>query len=372
MPINLIDSLNDSCSSLPSIPHLSLEEYSKKTSVMTEFVNNELASRKDIASLVGENQLEIMYNNHSNHAMFMYTVFKLNYYEMLAGIIPWVYRAYSSHNFSYNYFPVELAAWKKAIKKYAPANCTDEICAVYDWMIQNHNNFVALSSVAEDESQDIPIELVKDRNEFLSSLIEGDTRKSLQIASSLCNSNKDIERFYVHIIQSSMYEIGLLWEKGKISVAQEHLASSIIGRVISNIYIEKIKAKRTRGRAVVTSATNEFHEIGSWLISDLLEANGWNVKYLGANTPKRDLLDFADSFKPDIIAISITMPYNANYASDLISSLKSQKSTKNTKIMLGGHIVNRFGQLTKIAGADGTADNARSAIDLAEEWRNNE
>jgi len=51
-----------------------------------------------------------MYDNHLNHARFMANVFRFNAYTLLVKTVIWVYRSYHSHGFSFDYFPVELAA----------------------------------------------------------------------------------------------------------------------------------------------------------------------------------------------------------------------------------------------------------------------
>ena len=137
---------------------------------------------------------------------------------------------------------------------------------------------------------------------------------------------------------------------------------------MSSIYINKISSKHSKGRAIVTSAPNEFHEIGAWFVSDLLETNGWQIKYLGANTPKKDPIELSKNYKPDVLAISATMPYNINYASDVISELKNSKETENVKIMLGGQVINKFQRFTELSGADGSAQDAIKAVALAEQW----
>ncbi len=43
------------------------------------------------------------------------------------------------------------------------------------------------------------------------------------------------------VITFSMYDIGRLWENGDISVAQEHLATSIVIRIITYLYMNLLK-----------------------------------------------------------------------------------------------------------------------------------
>jgi hypothetical protein len=79
-----------------------------------------------------------MYDNHRNHAAFMANVMWLNNYQLLADILPWVYRAYTARGFSLDYFPKVLAAGKAAIRELLPADLAPEPVAVYDWVISRH------------------------------------------------------------------------------------------------------------------------------------------------------------------------------------------------------------------------------------------
>jgi methanogenic corrinoid protein MtbC1 len=166
-----------------------------------------------------------------------------------------------------------------------------------------------------------------------------------------------------------MYEIGMLWERAEISVAEEHLASAIVVRIMATIGIAKIEVVEAKGRAVVTASPNEFHEIGAWMVSDALEQDGWMVQYLGANTPREDLVRLLQSFNPDILAISVTIPFNVNKAKDTITSVRSKSELAGMKIMVGGRVFNENPELWAVTGADGFAPNLQSARRLAAQWK---
>lgn len=122
-----------------------IRSYENKRVFLVEFVDKALTARPDIYELIGNNALKMMYDNHKNHINFMINVFKFNDYEMLVSMIPWVYKAYKSHGFSYDYFPIELTAWQSATKNYLKPEDADEINNVYKWMIEKHNRMIELS-----------------------------------------------------------------------------------------------------------------------------------------------------------------------------------------------------------------------------------
>ena len=357
MYLNL-DEIVKEASGLPLIPLAGTTVYQQKIPLLKKYVDETLSSNPAINELIGNNPLQIMYANHSHHAAFMATIFSIGNYELLARTIPWVYRAYSAHNFSYDYFPLELKTWLDAIEKHTSSDMTAEIKLIYAWMIQKHENMICLSQTEKELQIPINEDWLERKNTFLAAVLEGDHRKCLNIAQESIPTGKDIEQFYLHIIQPVMYEIGMLWERGTISVAQEHLASAIVGRVMASTSMLEVPLNKFMAKAVITSAPNEFHEIGAWMISDILEHEGWNVRYLGANTPANDLLELLRSFQPRVLALSVTMPFNILNAKEIINTIKGDAELHRILIIVGGRPFNENIELWRSTGADYFAANA--------------
>ena len=155
------------------------------------------------------------------------------------------------------------------------------------------------------------------------------------------------------------------------SSAQEHLASAIVTRVMSSLYPRFAVIEQNKGKAIVSAAPNEFHEIGPRMVADLLEIDGWDIDYTGANVPAPDLVSMAIETKPFFIAISIGMPFNIDRADAVIQQIRAEKALNSTKIMLGGLSFTMNPQLRKLMDIDGSGDSASDAVKLAAEWWNN-
>ncbi|MBI9102274.1 MAG: cobalamin-dependent protein [Spirochaetales bacterium] len=357
MNLNL-DEVIKEARSLPLISLQGMTNYQKNIPKLQKYVDDTMSSHPSINKIIGNKPLEVMYANHKHHAAFMLTVFSIGNYELLARTIPWVYRAYSAHNFSYDYFPLELEAWLEAVGKYTALELTKEIKLVYEWMIKKHENMISLSQSKMGSQPPISENWLETKNSFFTAILEGDHKACLKIAMDAIPTGKEIESFYLHVIQPVMYEVGILWERGTISVAQEHLASAIVGRVMASTSMLNAAPAKYIGKAVITAAPNEFHEIGAWMISDILENEGWNVKYLGADTPAEDLLEMLHSFQPQVLALSITMPFNILKAKEMIGKIRENEELKKIQIIIGGRVFNENTDLWRSTGADHFAANA--------------
>lgn len=342
--------------------------YESKKELLLDFVNDKLARNPKISKLIGYNPLQMMYDNHLNHINFMINVFKLNNFELLVKIIPWVYRSYHSHGFSFDYFLLELNAWKEAINKNIKEKSISEIIKVYDWLIKKHNVMIKLSKKEASSVMSISPKYVAKKNKFLSFLLKADYKSCIKMAEEIAKTKNAIKDFYLHIVQPALYEIGELWEKGKISVAEEHLATSIVSRIMANMYKKIMIEKKNKGKAIITSAPNEFHEVGSRIVADLLELDGWDIIYLGANTPDIELFKMIKKVKPKFIGISVTMPFNLDRVLNIVNSLKKNANINKTKILVGGIVFNTFPELWRIIGADGYAKDAETAVSIVKQW----
>jgi methanogenic corrinoid protein MtbC1 len=365
----MLDTFVKKAIKLEPVPPEATEAYHSNSEKLVAQVNREITGRGDLRTLIGDNSFNVLFDNHRHHVSFMDSVFYFNNFEMLARNLPWVYRTYISRGFSPDYFPAVLGAWIGAIQLHIDPATRDPLLRVYEWMLESHRDILELS--AQEELFQGPVEgsaIGHAASRFVDSLLKQDLRRSMQLAMEMVRSGMEVEALYLEVLQPSLYRIGTLWESGKISVAHEHLASATVTRIMAAIYAERVTTRRNMGKVVVTSSPNEYHEIGAWMVSDMLELHGWDVRYLGANTPKEDLLNLLEAFRPDILGISVTMPFNLRNADGIVSAVRKNSTFGHMKIMMGGALFNVMGELYKNMGADGSARNVKGACRLAAQW----
>ncbi|MFP4000094.1 MAG: B12-binding domain-containing protein [Desulfobacterales bacterium] len=356
----------------PEIPEQSALVYKQRLGELVEKVNSLMLSRSDIRMLIGDNPAGAMLDNHKNHALFMSNVFSLGAWGLLIKTVPWVYRTYRNHGFDYGYFSAHLNAWQKALEQLLSPNDAAPLLAVYEWMLSKHEDFI---NAAENFFPVLPgpaPEWEHVFREFVNKLLSGDRRACRDIAAGSVSSSAGLADFYLNVIQPAMYAVGRKWETGEISVASEHLASAIVNRIMSVQYLEFMEEPdELKGKVAITAGANEFHEIGSTMVANVLEANGWEVAYLGANTPASDFLEFISGRDFDIVAISVTMVFNLEYIKDVIDRIRSWSGQKQPWIMVGGLVFIDSPELADKLGADGCAADCRQAAELADRWIKN-
>jgi methanogenic corrinoid protein MtbC1 len=243
----------------------------------------------------------------------------------------------------------------------------------------NEDEFILLSEYFEDglsafnESLhsdfsylDIDNPHLSNAEEYLELLLRGDRRTALNNTLALYHSGVSIKEIYLNIFQPVLREVGLLWQKGKITVAHEHFVTAATQLIMSQLYPFMFKYdNRINKNIVVTCVSNELHEIGARMVADFFEMEGWDSYYFGANTPIQSVMSALQIHKADVLAVSATMTYHIRDVENFISTIKSSNNFTNLKIIVGGYPFKLAKNLWAQVGADGCAMDAKGAIDLA-------
>ncbi|HET9094563.1 MAG TPA: cobalamin-dependent protein [Solirubrobacteraceae bacterium] len=146
--------------------------------------------------------------------------------------------------------------------------------------------------------------------EYLTSLLAPDLGRARELIDEALTAGLSAREVYLRVIAPAMTEIGRLWETARISVAQEHLATQISQIVLAGLAGRLAGADDVgRGRvAIVASTPGERHALGTHMVADFLEVQGWRVLALGADVPARELVELAAERRAAVVALSTALP----------------------------------------------------------------
>jgi len=134
-----------SAENLHSIDVQFVDEYLAKTDLMVSQLNTTFTKRPDLEKLIGSNNLEMMKDNHANHARFMGVIMENYDASIFVETILWVFNAYKNHGFSSNYWAAQLNTWITITKEHVSENAFHQIEPFYQWMQVHIPEFDALS-----------------------------------------------------------------------------------------------------------------------------------------------------------------------------------------------------------------------------------
>src|SRR6202453_1351772 len=148
-----------------------------------------------------------------------------------------------------------------------------------------------------------------------------------------------------------------------VSIAQEHYCTASTQLIMSQLYPYIFRAERIfRGTIVGACVTGELHEIGALMLCDLLEMEGWNTIYLGANVPTAGIVDVLRDNRSDILAVSASMTFHIRAVREVIAAVRL--ASPEVRILVGGYAFRIAPNLWRDVGADYCADAAADAISL--------
>ncbi|TYP70250.1 cobalamin B12-binding domain-containing protein [Paenibacillus methanolicus] len=112
---------------------------------------------------------------------------------------------------------------------------------------------------------------------------------------------------YDRLLKPAMRHIGELWENNLISVADEHLASGVCEWVLERL--GPLPDDSRRFRAMLLCTEGELHDLGLKMCAGIFREHRWDTRYYGPNLPLEYAMAGALHYKPDVIAMSLTMQH---------------------------------------------------------------
>ena len=116
--------------------------------------------------------------------------------------------------------------------------------------------------------------------------------------------------------------VGDRWERGEVTVGQEHFASELLGGRLRGLTREW--GGGLGPRAVLACPAGERHDLGLLSCGVALNGRGWRVTYLGADTPDFALESTAASVEPDIVVVGAVLEEPMRAAAESLAELATR------------------------------------------------
>ena len=119
------------------------------------------------------------------------------------------------------------------------------------------------------------------------------------------------------------------------------------------------------GKIVIGTVRGDLHDIGKNLVAVMMEGAGFEVVDLGIDVSSEKFIDAVREHKPTFLGMSALLTTTMLSMPKVIDALKEAGLRDEVKVIVGGAPVSR--EFAKEIGADGYADDARSAVEVARE-----
>ena len=100
----------------------------------------------------------------------------------------------------------------------------------------------------------------------------------------------------------ALRRLGELWQRGEITIAQEHFASNLLrGRMLG---LARGWDRGSGPRALLACPAGEQHDLSLIAFGLALREHGWRITYLGADTPLPTIDQAAVTLQPDVVVVA--------------------------------------------------------------------
>ncbi|HEX5741724.1 MAG TPA: cobalamin-dependent protein [Pilimelia sp.] len=171
------------------------------------------------------------------------------------------------------------------------------------------------------------------------------------------------EQLLVDLIAPVQVCVGELWQRNRMSVVSEHLASGISERLVATALADAPLPPH-RGDVLMACAEGEWHALAARLVADVLRLRGWRVRFLGAAVPAAQLAPCGAELRPRAALVSATMASRLPQVTHAVGRCRRV----GLPTMVGGAAFRSDGALGRRVGADAWAPDGAVAAGLLEHW----
>ncbi|MFI6582416.1 B12-binding domain-containing protein [Embleya sp. NPDC050493] len=194
---------------------------------------------------------------------------------------------------------------------------------------------------------------------FLAHIGRADEVEALTLVRNLLGSGVPGERVLTDLVIPALRTVGERWANGDWSVAREHGASHITGRVV-HLIADATPRPRSAARVVVCCAQGDWHGLASTILAALLRVRGIEAMVLPPGTGAGELARVLPDAGADSVAIGCMVSTALPGARAMVEVARRV----GVPVLVGGPGFGPDGRWAGLVGANGWAQDARQAADM--------
>jgi MerR family transcriptional regulator, light-induced transcriptional regulator len=141
-------------------------------------------------------------------------------------------------------------------------------------------------------------------------------------------------RFLERTVGPLLQRVGEEWHAGRVSVAQEHLTTVVVQRVVISV-LGSLNHAKGAPVLLVSGPAGERHGMGGLLAAAVGASEGWKVVYLGPDLPASEIVAAAKAAGARAVGLSVV------YVGDPESTLREIRSVReglpgSVPLLVGG------------------------------------
>lgn len=183
-------------------------------------------------------------------------------------------------------------------------------------------------------------------------LITGNRSEARQIMAETRQAGMTAEDAAHSLFWPVLEMINQLYRADQLTTLAQHYATRLLRTLIDQAQAE-YEQKEQRGRKILMfSGHNETDELAGQLVSDLIEADGYEVYFGGGGIANDEILAEYGEHRPDVLLMFASAPGDAPNIRQLLDTIRGIGACPDAQIVVGGGVFNRAEGLAEEIGAD--------------------
>jgi corrinoid protein of di/trimethylamine methyltransferase len=196
-------------------------------------------------------------------------------------------------------------------------------------------------------------------------VIDGEPEEAEQLAKGALELGLDPLTCVNEGLTKGIREVGELFANGEYFLPELIIGAEAMKKALAVLEPAMVgdQSREVVGRVVLGTVQGDMHEIGKTLVGTMLIANGFQVFDIGVDKTAEEFITAVQENKADIVGASALLTTTMLQQKKLIEALQEANLRDKVKVMVGGAPVTK--SFASEIGADGYAEDAISAVDLA-------
>ena len=196
-------------------------------------------------------------------------------------------------------------------------------------------------------------------------VIDGEPEDAVELAKQALEQGLDPLACISNGLTKGIQRVGELFASGEYFLPELIIGADAMKAAL-DILEPALLAGQERevvAKVVLGTVEGDLHEIGKTLVGTMLVANGFQVNDIGVDKPASEFINAIKESDATIVGASALLTTTMLQQEKLVEALKEAGLRDKVKVMVGGAPVTE--SFAKQIGADGYAEDAISAVDLA-------
>jgi len=202
--------------------------------------------------------------------------------------------------------------------------------------------------------------------ELTQAVIDGNAKKVLEIVNEELKKNATPQSLLTNYMIPGMLHVGKLMQEGEYFIPEVLRSAKAMRGALELLepLLGQGADRQSEGYVVIGTVDGDIHDIGKNLVAMLLKGAGFQVNDLGVSVKKEVCIEALKAREGKVIlGLSALITPTLEEMPIVIEALKEAGLRDRIKVMVGGAPVTQ--EFADEIGADGTAEDAAGAVDLA-------